>query len=336
MSSVDRAIRALRGERNSGLEPARLEVEIFPDGSPREIATVFLRNGECPLACVYCALYRQASDRPATGSEIAAQIRAARRRYPGAAGLKLYNASSLFEPRSIDQSDRSLGEIASALSGLELVVVEARSENASRAISFRPLLSGSLEVAIGLETADDELIRLLNKPTSLARFRDAAASLAAHGIFLRAFVLAGPPFVDREGARRAAFATFEEARRAGARVVSILPVVSDHEPMEALRRAGFFSELPIDDYFEAVCDCADSGRGSNGVAPVVLAETDSLGRLPGCPNCRGEKTRRLSALNSTGRIDRYACPDHRPAFSVPVRRPAQEEIAFALQSLSRT
>ena len=331
MNALDRAVRSLRAEKDPRPAAAKVEVEIFPDGAPREIATAFLRNGECPLACVYCALYRQTDDRPATGREIAAQIDSVRRQYPRASGLKLYNASSFFEPRSIDQSEASLREIADALSGLDLVVVEARSENASRAVRFGPLLTGRLEVAIGVETADDALLRLLNKPTSVASFRRAAAALAAGDVLLRTFVLAGPPFVGEAGARRGAVATFEEARRAGARIVSILPVVSEHEPMEALRRAGFFSEISLDEYFETLCDCAGAAEDGSGLSPVLLAEAEALDRLPGCPGCRAEKTRRLAALNATGRITRFPCPGHRPVAAPPVRRPRVEEIALALE-----
>ena len=43
------------------------ETEIFPDGASKAIGTAFLRNGACPLACVYCALYRQASPGAAKG-----------------------------------------------------------------------------------------------------------------------------------------------------------------------------------------------------------------------------------------------------------------------------
>ena len=328
MIELDRAIRTLRGEKHpAGLE-SRVDVEIFPDGSTREIATAFLVNGECPLACVYCALYRHTAGRPATGAEIADQIRAVRERHPGASGLKLYNASSLFEPQSIRQTGADLREIAAALSGLDLVVVEARSENARNALAFSRMLDARLEVAIGFETADDGLLRLLNKPTSLARFREAAEAIDTAGALLRAFVLVGPPFVPESEARRAARESFDEAVRCRARVVSLLPVVSAHAAMEALRRAGFFSEISLDAYFETVCDCAASaGR----TPPVVLAEIEALDRLPGCAACRSEKTRRLAEHNASGRIVPFACADHRPFSPPPLRRATIDEAIAALR-----
>jgi len=249
--------------------------------------------------------------------------------------LKLYNASSFFAPRSIDQSDGSFREIANELSWLDLVVVEARSENAEGAVRLSSRLSARLEVAIGFETADDGLLQLLNKPTSVSRFRKAARFLWANGISLRAFVLVGPPFVAEADARRTALEALEEARRQGARVVSLLPVVSEHEPMEALRRAEFFSEVSTDEFFETVFDGADRDRLRGSPGAVLIAELESLERLPGCPHCRGEKARRLERLNATGRIQRFACRDHQPSAPVRVRRPPAGDIGSVLTALEK-
>jgi len=277
------------------------EAEIFPGGASKAIGTAFLRNGACPLACVYCALYRQASPGAASGAEIARQIRSARARLGDVAGLKLYNGSSLFEPRSIRQTPEDLAAIAAEVADLELVVVESRSEQAGRAPAFRSLLRGGLEVAIGLEVADDALLRRLGKPTSVERFRNAARELARGGISLRAFVLVQPPFVSRQRARDLALETFRVARDAGARVVSLLPVVSEHEPMERLRAAGDFSEIELGAYFDVVSACASEG------GPIVLAELGSLARLPGCGSCRDARVAALAGLNATGALSPVSC-----------------------------
>ncbi len=324
---LDRVLRALRAPGLPAEAPGwKLEREIFPGGESRPIGTVYLRNGACPLACVYCALYRGAGDAPATGEEIARQIAAARAQMPGIAGLKLYNASSLFEPRSVRQRPEDLDAIAGALGGLDLVVVEARSENAGGARELARRLPGRLEVAIGLEAADDGLLALLNKPTSVSRFRRAAREMKEEGVLLRAFVLVQPPFVSGEEARALALRTFELAAGEGARVVSFLPVLSLHEPMERLRRAGFFAEPPLDDLFGIVAECAGRSPG-----PVVIAETEGLERLPGCPACREEKARALAELNSTGRLAALSCPAHEPVSPAAVRRPrGRAEVARAL------
>ncbi len=286
------------------------EIEIFPGGTPQVIGTAYLRNGACPLACVYCALYRQASPGAADGVGIARQIRSARARLGDVAGLKLYNGSSLFEPRSIRQTAGDLAAIAAEVADLELVVVESRSEQAGRASAFRSLLRGGLEVAIGLEVADDSLLRRLGKPTSIERFRKAARELARSGISLRAFVLVQPPFVAPARAFDLALETFRLARDAGARVVSLLPVVSEHEPMERLRAAGDFSEIELGAYFDVVAACAAEGGA------VVLAELGSLPRLPGCDSCREERAAALARLNATGALSPVSCRC-RPSAAAP-------------------
>ena len=218
--------------------------------------------------------------------------------------MKLYNASSLFEPRSIRQTPADLAAIAAEVSDLDLVVVEARSEQARRASALAPLLRGRLEVAIGLEVADDALLRRLGKPTSIARFESAARALAHAQILLRAFVLVQPPFVSPDRSRALAVRTFRLARASGARVVSLLPVVSDHAPMERLRAEGSFSEIALEEYYAAVADCAAEGGAA------VLAELATLSRLPGCAACRPAREAALAALNATGRLPPVSCADH--------------------------
>jgi uncharacterized Fe-S cluster-containing MiaB family protein len=133
---------------------------------------------------------------------------------------------------------------------------------------------------------------------------------------VRAFVLVQPPFIAGAEARRLALSTFAVAVESGARVVSLLPVVSEHAPMERLRAEGWFSEVTLEDYFEIVATCARAGGA------IVLAET-SLDRLPGCPACRAARSRALAVLNETGVLPEVPCSDHFPP--VPATIPAREE-----------
>jgi len=59
---------------------------------------------------------------------------------------------------------------------------------------LRDLLSGSLDVALGLETAHPEVLEKLNKKFDLAQFARAAEFLAAERIALRAFILVESAF----------------------------------------------------------------------------------------------------------------------------------------------
>ena len=288
---------------------ALLEEEVLPDGRRGPIATVYLRNGACPLACAYCGLYRFADDRAATGEEIARQIRHVRECFPRARALKLYNASSLFEPASIVQRD--LGRIAGELADLELVVVEARAENAHRAIPFARRMATPLEVAIGLDVADDELLGRLNKPSSVAAFRAAASRLRAAGILLRVFVLIQPPFVAEQEAGKLAQTGVAEARNAGARIVSLLPVRPSHPPLERLEAGGFWAPPSLETVYDTVASCVDGET-------IVLVEEDGLDELTGCARCAPRRRRALVALNRSGELAAVPCADHhRPRAFVP-------------------
>ena len=249
-------------------------------------------------------------------------MRRARERHPTAAGLKLYNASTFFEPASIAQHD--LRPVAAALAGLSLVVVEARSENARAAVEFARLIDGRLEVAIGVEAADDELLRALNKPTSTRAFRAAAQALTAAGVFLRAFVLIKPPFVGEGEAVALAVRTFELARDEGARVVSLLPVVAADAPLERLGRAGFHGLPSLDTVWEAAVACA--GRGV-----VVIVELEHLVSLPACPACGERRRAALAELNRGGRLGEVGCTDHRPPAATPVRPFSSAAVLAALR-----
>ena len=65
-----------------------------------------------------------------------------------------------------------------------------------KALRFRDLLAGSLEVALGLETVHPQVLPRLNKKFTLRHFARAVEFLRKEGISVRAFVLVKPPFMD--------------------------------------------------------------------------------------------------------------------------------------------
>src|SRR5579871_4273181 len=93
--------------------------------------------------------------------------------------IKLYNAGSFFDPQAIPPEDYP--EIAQTVAGFERVIVECHPALIGpRLLPFRDLLSGRLEVAIGLETAHPEALARLNKRITVESFRRAAGFLAQH------------------------------------------------------------------------------------------------------------------------------------------------------------
>jgi hypothetical protein len=91
---------------------------------------------------------------------------------------------------------------------------------ATVACAFANRLSGRLEVAIGLETADPAVLARLNKRMTRESFARAADFLARHGIELRAFILLKPPFAAEDDYVEWACRSIDCAREHGATVCS--------------------------------------------------------------------------------------------------------------------
>src|SRR6185295_9941093 len=67
-----------------------------------------------------------------------------------------------------------------------------------RAVEFQNMLPGRLEVAMGLEAADDQILDKLNKRVRLEDIRKASRFLEENDVAIRMFVLVKPPFVASE------------------------------------------------------------------------------------------------------------------------------------------
>ena len=301
----DRWILARRPERHR-LDPRRAYaaiVEEEPDGAGTiaSVAVVFLTNRECPWRCLMCDLWKNTLEAPAPPGAIPEQIRAALAALPPARILKLYNAGSFFDPRAIPPED--FEAIAALARPFDRVIVEAHPALVGEACRrFRDLLGGRLEVAMGLETSDPEVLERLNKRMTLARYDAAAAFLAAEGIAHRAFVLAGLPWLsEAEGlaaTRRAIVHAFDK----GAAVVSILPTRAGNGALDALAAAGLFAEPRLSVLEEAHDFGLSLSRGR------VFADLWDLERFARCAACFEARRGRLAAANRSQRPPtRVAC-----------------------------
>lgn len=202
------------------------EEEVDATGTPASTAVVFLTNRQCPFDCVMCDLWVNTLDERVPRGAISRQIRDALATLPAAQQIKLYNAGSFFDPGAIPPEDDR--EIAAAIAGFDRVIVESHpaflsGAHAERCLRFRDSIGGRLEVAIGLETADADILARLNKRMTLDSFREAAAFLSRHRIDLRVFILLKPPFVDEERGIELACQSIDVARECGATVCSVIP-----------------------------------------------------------------------------------------------------------------
>jgi radical SAM enzyme (TIGR01210 family) len=213
---------------------------------------------------------------------------------PLPAQVKLYNSGSFFDPAAIPPGDYA--PIARKVAFARHVVVESHPLLVGdRTRALRDLLSGSLEVALGLETAHPEVLQKLNKKFDLAQFARAAGFLAAEGISLRAFILVNPPFLAAQEALDWAVKSADFAFACGAGAVTLIPTRAGNGAMERLRESGEFVAPTLATLEAAQRAALALGRGR------VFADTWGLEPFSACPRCLAARRERLETVNLTQR-----------------------------------
>jgi radical SAM enzyme (TIGR01210 family) len=256
-----------------------------------------------------CDLWKNTLEAPTPKGAIPAQVRFALERLPPAHVLKLYNAGSFFDRSAIPREDHE--EIASLVRGFERVVVECHPALVGdSSLRFRDLLGGPrLEVALGLETTNEEILGRLNKGMTVADFENASAFLAAHAIRIRSFVLVGLPFLRKEEWADATRASIDLSFQAGAEVVSLIPTRLGNGAMEELQRQGQFESPALSDLEGAIEDFLEGEEGNAPPAGLVLADLWNADAL-GAPSCCGPvRIERLRSMNLLQRnLSFPSCP----------------------------
>jgi radical SAM enzyme (TIGR01210 family) len=290
------------GHRN-GLAPFRphafcAESERSDSGAVVSVATIFLTNRECPWRCIYCDLWKNTLTESVPSGAISAQIDFAfdELRDQSCSQIKLYNAGSFFDPKAIPPED--FAAIAERVCRFERVIVECHPALVGEsAVRFRDLLNAGerkveLEVAMGLEIADDAILAKLNKRMTLKMFALAAKFLRDHDITVRAFVMVKPPFVrSEEDALTFAQRSIDFAFDCGATVVSLIPARFGAAELDTLAQFGDFAppKLVI---LEGALDYGVARRRGR-----VFADLWDLEKFAGCQSCFEKRRQRLHAMN---------------------------------------
>jgi uncharacterized Fe-S cluster-containing MiaB family protein len=157
---------------------------------------------------------------------------------------------------------------------------------------FPNLSDGSkLEVAMGLETANPEVLEKLNKRMTLELFSRAAEFLRANDIALRVFILVKPPFLDEAGGLYWAERSLDFAFKNGASVASLIPTRPGNGALDALTEQGLFSPPNLFTIERAL----DYGIGLN--KGRVFVDLWDLERFSDCPQCFPRRAGRLRQMN---------------------------------------
>lgn len=280
------------------------ERERLASGAIVDSGVMLLTNRECPWRCLMCDLWRDTTREPVPEGAIPRQVEFAVRKWSDSGTLpvqvKLYNSGSFFDPAAIPPADYA--PVARRLAFARHVVVESHPLLVGDpAKALRDLLSGSLEVAMGLETAHPDVLKRLNKKFDLAQFVRAAEFLAAERIALRAFLLVNPPFLNARSGLDWAVKSAAFAFGCGADAVVLIPTRSGNGAMERLRESGEFVPPTLAMLEAAQRAVLGLGRGR------VFADTWALEQFSTCPQCFAARRERLEKVNQSQRGEPPVC-----------------------------
>ena len=278
------------------------EQEPDKDGHLRKVNTIFLTSKECSFRCVMCDLWKNTLDGPTPLGAILKQLDYALARLPDAEVIKLYNSGNFFDPGATPPSDYP--GIIDRLRPFRRVIVENHPLLCGDScIDFAGKLSGTLEIAMGLETLHPEVLPKLNKQLTPENFTKATALLKEHGIDVRAFVLLHPPFLtsSRENLEWT-HKTIQFAFESGADCCTIIPTRSGNGIMELLHNQGHYKPATLDTLEEVFDQALTLHKGR------VFADTWDLSLLSQCAGCYEARKIRLETMNTSQKtLPRVTC-----------------------------
>ena len=201
------------------------EPELTRSGHIENHNIILTTNKECPFKCVMCDLWKNTLDTRVAKGKITQQVFDALNQLPKAKHLKLYNAGSFFDRQSIPKQDTF--DIADGLHAqeYETLIVEAHPKLiGTPCFEFAEYLQMQLDVAMGLETVDPNVLPKLNKNMTLDDFERATTKMLNHGIYVRAFILLRTPWQTVEEGIYWAKESIDFAQRIGVECCTVIPL----------------------------------------------------------------------------------------------------------------
>jgi radical SAM enzyme (TIGR01210 family) len=298
---TEKWIVSCRGKKNR-VDPRKpyawlVEKERTSSGTIEDIATIFLTNRECPFHCLMCDLWKNTSNRSVPDGAIPDQIEWALNHMPEIKHLKLYNSGSFFDKKAIPEKDYQ--KIASLLNNFKTVIVESHPLFINEeCLRFRDMIKPDLQIAIGLETVNTEILKKLHKRMTLEDFAESVNFLLNHDIFTRAFILLRPPFLSESEGVFWAERSLDFAFSAGVECCVIIPVRAGNGAMDLLLDEGIFT-LPDIRSLEKVLE-----YGIERQAGRIFADVWDLKLFSKCVKCLDGRSRRLTEMNLSQKLSK--------------------------------
>lgn len=162
---------------------------------------LILRTRGCYWAdlkgCSMCGYAKDTLGRSATPAELTLQLEQALRRYRGEPYIKIYTSGSFLDDREVDPESRR--KIISAFSGrAQQFLFETLPEfvEPSRVEPLRDAFAGQLEIAVGLESTQPEVLgRFISKVSTPDAYLEAATRIREMKVRAKAYLLLKPPYL---------------------------------------------------------------------------------------------------------------------------------------------
>jgi len=244
-------------------------------------------------------------DEPVSGESYLAQLEDALTRVPavtsGPVQVDLFVSGSLFNPEEVpEETQAQLIERTARVPGIHRILVETRPEYATNARLARARAAAGnvhLEVAIGLESADDEIReQRIRKGFTWASFERAAERVRAHDIDLLVHLLLKP--IDT-GEREAIEDLVTSAARVfalGGRVGLQPCFVAPDTPVERAFEAGSYRPPWLWSVVEVVERIAPEGAVYVGLSDEGMGPQRSAHN---CGSCDARVIEALTAFNQS-------------------------------------
>ena len=261
-------------------------------GETVPVMVAILRTNGCCWAkagsggCTMCG-YRSASLHDVTSEDLNKQLDAVMEKYNGEPFVKLYTSGSFLDVNEIPLDVRE--RVYEEFKGCKRLLFESRPEFVTEdAVSTMP---GSVTVALGLESADEDvLVRCVNKGFTAAQSRAAGTMIKDAGLSVRTYLLLKPPYLNESAAIEDAVASARFADPFSDEI-SINPLNVQHATVvERLWKRGEFRSPWIWSLMEVF------RRLSGNVSARLMSSPSGGGSQRGVHNCGSCDQEALAAV----------------------------------------
>ncbi|HUV01848.1 MAG TPA: archaeosine biosynthesis radical SAM protein RaSEA [Desulfobacteria bacterium] len=273
--------------------------------------TVIVRTAGCQWRhCTMCSFWQESAD--VTQADILAQLEHSLRTSPNEEFiLKIFTSGSFLDEREIARETRQ--EIAAMVRDrgeIKKLIIETRPDfvSAAKLADFEGV--ENLELAIGLETADDFIrSNYIKKGFSFDDYKKAAAIVRDCGATVKTYLLLKPPFVSEKKALEDAIKSAEFASEFSSTISLNLCNIQKYTPLEKLWMRGYYRPPWLWSAVEAI-------KAIKSRNVVVLSDPVGAGHKRGphnCGTCDREITEAIRHFNVTQdlrvleRLDEIEC-----------------------------